>query len=427
MINQNHGGFAIGCPKAHRTGTLPDGRTVIHIDPQLLSAGQDILTWARSLASFGRAGQVDVICASHVLEHLHRREIHGILDGWVKVLKPNGELRITVHNLMWIARAILNDNLNENVIAALYGKFERHGRSYRNGFTEHRLAELLWQHGLEKIAIQIEDHEDANLVPSGRGYYLKATARKPKHKTTSFLDDYEEVLRTRRQIHAQRIAKHSCTMSELAEFLNLEGLELKAVDLGSGDAALSLGSIRPMRVDFRQEAKPDVVADVRTLPFSVHVFDLVFSSHTLEHFKGEEIDGILEEWIRVLRPRGTLLLRVPNLKWTAAQLVAGDYDDEVYSVLFNWGGYRGARHHFGFTERSMKALLEEHGLADVTTVLMDDYWADGMPRLKEYHLVTKGTKRRVPIKERAASQKACGNTAHQASAQAEHIVSNKHW
>ncbi len=57
-----------------------------------------------------------------------------------------------------------------------------------------------------------------------------------------------------------------------------------------------------------------VRADVRTLPFDSNVFDVVVSNSTVDHFRSqEELALSIRELIRVLRPRGCLLLTVDNL------------------------------------------------------------------------------------------------------------------
>lgn len=46
--------------------------------------------------------------------------------------------------------------------------------------------------------------------------------------------------------------------------------------------------------------------------FNEGVLDYVFSSHLLEDFSREEIPGILQEWLRVLKPGGNIVLYMPD-------------------------------------------------------------------------------------------------------------------
>ena len=41
--------------------------------------------------------------------------------------------------------------------------------------------------------------------------------------------------------------------------------------------------------------------------------DLIYNCHVLEHFKRREVDRVLQEWRRVLKPGGVLLVAVPHI------------------------------------------------------------------------------------------------------------------
>ena len=48
------------------------------------------------------------------------------------------------------------------------------------------------------------------------------------------------------------------------------------------------------------------------LPFKDNIFDFVFSSHCLEDAESDKAPKILEEWLRILKPRGFLILYMPD-------------------------------------------------------------------------------------------------------------------
>lgn len=52
-------------------------------------------------------GSVDVIRASHVLEHFPHGQIADVLKEWVRALRPGGEIRIAVPNFEWIAESYM--------------------------------------------------------------------------------------------------------------------------------------------------------------------------------------------------------------------------------------------------------------------------------------------------------------------------------
>jgi ubiquinone/menaquinone biosynthesis C-methylase UbiE len=59
--------------------------------------------------------------------------------------------------------------------------------------------------------------------------------------------------------------------------------------------------------------KPDVECDIRKLPFEDDYADEIHAIHVVEHFFRSEIDGILKEWHRVLKPGGLIAIEVPCL------------------------------------------------------------------------------------------------------------------
>jgi len=57
--------------------------------------------------------------------------------------------------------------------------------------------------------------------------------------------------------------------------------------------------------------------DCRDLPFRDGTLDFVYSSHVLEDF--EDWNPVLKEWVRVLKPGGTLVILIPDKKlWEEA-------------------------------------------------------------------------------------------------------------
>jgi len=51
--------------------------------------------------------------------------------------------------------------------------------------------------------------------------------------------------------------------------------------------------------------------------------DCIRASHVLEHFPHAQIQAVLKDWVRVLKPGGELRVAVPNFEWIAENYVAG--------------------------------------------------------------------------------------------------------
>ena len=59
--------------------------------------------------------------------------------------------------------------------------------------------------------------------------------------------------------------------------------------------------------------KPDVEADLRKLPFPDEHADEIMAVHVIEHFYVWEVMSVLDEWKRVLKTGGKIILELPNL------------------------------------------------------------------------------------------------------------------
>jgi predicted SAM-dependent methyltransferase len=128
--------------------------------------------------------------------------------------------------------------------------------------------------------------------------------------------------------------------------------------------------------DIREEVKPDVICDLRRLPVPDQTFDIVFSSHTLEHFAFNDVQKVLKEWVRILKVGGELRLVVPNLRHVGHRLAI----DQVYPtdmmVLYGEQDYPKNFHAAGFTPRMLSALVGSLGcFEDIETAEQDTFGA----------------------------------------------------
>jgi predicted SAM-dependent methyltransferase len=137
----------------------------------------------------------------------------------------------------------------------------------------------------------------------------------------------------------------------------------KIVDLGCGLEYESYQTEegKVIRVDIREDVHPDYRCDLRLLPFGSKEFDVVFSSHTLEHFKRSEVPTVLDEWIRILKDDGELRLNLPNMEWAAQHILNKEIDNDVLNVLYGAQTYDENFHKVGFTPQIVEQLLSERG------------------------------------------------------------------
>jgi methionine biosynthesis protein MetW len=100
----------------------------------------------------------------------------------------------------------------------------------------------------------------------------------------------------------QRVLEVDCGPGVLAAMMRDRGAEVMATDLSS----VAVGRARAKGIPCTQ-----VVTDREPLPFEDGSFDVVVSNSAIEHrFHG---DRALDECVRVLAPRGRLVLCLPNI------------------------------------------------------------------------------------------------------------------
>lgn len=129
-------------------------------------------------------------------------------------------------------------------------------------------------------------------------------------------------------------------------------------------------------VETRQGQKPDVISDIRKLDaFPDDSADEILAVHVVEHFWRWEVGNILKEWIRVLRPGGTMILECPNILTAASELLknpqkttgTGKEAAMTMWVLYGDPGWKDPLmcHRWGYTPESLASLMQEVGLVNV--------------------------------------------------------------
>jgi SAM-dependent methyltransferase len=116
------------------------------------------------------------------------------------------------------------------------------------------------------------------------------------------------------------------------------------------------------------QIKPDVVADVRKLPFPDDYADEARAIHIIEHFYAWEALGVVKEWVRVLKPGAQLAIECPSLekilKLAEVPQIAPRY---TYWALY--GDPRHGRpemtHKWCYTPLTLTRLMTHAGLTDL--------------------------------------------------------------
>jgi len=134
-----------------------------------------------------------------------------------------------------------------------------------------------------------------------------------------------------------------------------------------------------IRFDIDPAARPDIVGTMLDMSaVASSSMNAVFSSHNLEHLYPHEVPLALQEFLRVLKPDGFLVLTCPDLQ-SVARLIADDkLTDVAYSapagpitpldILYGYrpqlaAGNLYMAHRCGFTLKVLLATLQTAGFA----------------------------------------------------------------
>lgn len=128
------------------------------------------------------------------------------------------------------------------------------------------------------------------------------------------------------------------------------------------------------RLDISPDCRPDIVASMTDMG-DIGPFEVIFSSHCLEHLYPHDVPRALAEFLRVLAPKGIAIIFVPDLEDVrATEDVILDTPAGPVTGLDLMYGLRSAlresphmAHHTGFTAASLGTALTAAGFEMVST------------------------------------------------------------
>jgi predicted SAM-dependent methyltransferase len=116
---------------------------------------------------------------------------------------------------------------------------------------------------------------------------------------------------------------------------------------------------------------PEILCDAKAIPLPDGCADVVMAIHVFEHFYRWESEGVLQEWRRLLKPGGLLILELPNLvkcceNYLSGRMRGGKNPDQ----LARWGIYGDPRtgdrymnHPWGYSPEELMGLLHAAGFS----------------------------------------------------------------
>jgi SAM-dependent methyltransferase len=147
-------------------------------------------------------------------------------------------------------------------------------------------------------------------------------------------------------------------------------------------------------LDLISRWKVDYVADAsKSLPFRDNVFDLVYASHIIEHVPWYELERVIREWARIIKPGGALEVWAPDAVKIARAFADAEengctsfhndgwwrFNEEqdpckwAAGRTFTYGDGTGAHNHHNWhrallSPRYLRLLLERAGLTNVQSL-----------------------------------------------------------
>ena len=113
---------------------------------------------------------------------------------------------------------------------------------------------------------------------------------------------------------------------------------------------------------------PDVVTDCRTLPFDYDYADEIQSMHFIEHVPRLDVENMLMDWHRVMKPGAKLVIEVPSLNKIAKNVVDGEKNLRI-TTLGIFGDPRdskpGMMHQWCYTSDELTEILLQCGFKDI--------------------------------------------------------------
>lgn len=158
----------------------------------------------------------------------------------------------------------------------------------------------------------------------------------------------------------------------------------KVIDIGSGPYPKTDADVR---MDIHQWGNVNCLHNLTETPypFGDNTFEKAYMGDVVEHISIFEVDKVLTEVCRILKPNAILEVTVPDMDWIVERLYKKDWNhhanvDWLNQSLDPWknamaylfGGFHnkneykqeGMGHLNAFNQKSLKELLENNGFTD---------------------------------------------------------------
>ncbi len=121
-----------------------------------------------------------------------------------------------------------------------------------------------------------------------------------------------------------------------------------------------------IHIDVRQLPHVDYVASAENLDmFDDNSVDLIYSCHMLEHSPRNEVENVLKEWYRVLKPGGIVRIAVPDFEKIAEIYLKTKDLNSLLGLLVGRQDYLENTHYLVFDFKYLSDILTNIGFKNV--------------------------------------------------------------
>lgn len=133
---------------------------------------------------------------------------------------------------------------------------------------------------------------------------------------------------------------------------------LRYLHIGCGNVLLP----KPFEnLDCRELEGIDHISPADELFFDDNTFDLVYTSHILEHFPRSKTQLVVNEWVRVLKPGGIIRISVPGFDNLIKIYQLSNDIENIIGPITGGQTYKENFHYNIFNEQTLTKILEKSG------------------------------------------------------------------
>jgi len=145
---------------------------------------------------------------------------------------------------------------------------------------------------------------------------------------------------------------------------NYKESNMKYLNLGCGNNKFN----NCINIDSRKECNPDLVCDIKELPYEPNSIDGIYALDVLEHIPRNLVFLTLKSWYKILKLNSFLILRLPNIKRISEKYLQGKIDGDEFSRLIYGGQEKNEFANFhksGFDKETLTELLKSIGFKEI--------------------------------------------------------------